>query len=281
MGKKVVSIVLFGDAEKYVPFFAGFVRAHLNLFQIAAGWVLRVHVDDGVAESRCGGVIRALDRAGLLEARRMGPAPLCMAMLWRMVPVFDESVDYVFCRDVDACPTPRDRAVCEQFISSGCVLHTCMDSVSHIGIMGGLCGFRCRDFRRLTGWRSLGDLYADAEKHGVTAWEKHGADQDALNRLLLVPGGPPLLEHRYNGWGAGKPHQAPSREAGVYPQASWSVPVPDEGQSRLSPELAREADRLGQHLGSAGFDTPAVIEFWDRCGDPGIAAEIKRCEVDA
>ncbi len=277
--KKVVSVALFGDSEHYRQFVRGFVRAHANLFRADEGWELRVHVDGLVDGSPCGKFLRALEAAGLLTVRLMQSRPLTAAMLWRLAPVFEEGAGYVFCRDVDSCPTPRDRAVCDQFMRSERVVHTIHDSISHIGVMGGLCGFLAPEFVQATGLRSLDDVYAFVALTDAV-WARHGTDQHVLNWILVQSPHLTLLEHRHAGWGAGRPGVHPPRSAGRYPCAAWSVPVPDIGISHLAPEDAAEADRLGQHLGSAGFDVPAVAAFWDEHGDPEVTCVVAECERD-
>lgn len=271
--RKVISIALFGEGDKYAQYLPAFVRAHHNLFPAREGWELRVHVDDRVSD-----LLISYAKADLIEIMLMGKAPLTKAMLWRMAPVFDTDVDFVFCRDLDAIPMPRDRACCEEFISVApsrkLGVHTIHDNLFHEGIMGGLCGYYTPVLREVTGWNSLGDLYAAA---GNVNYEQHGVDQLVLNRLLLKAGGPRLFEHRFAGWHKG-PGKHSSRKAGSYPCAGVSSPVPDS----LPPkpiEGANWADLLGNHLGCAGYDIEAAIKFWDEEGDPAITAAIKACEV--
>lgn len=269
---KVVSLVLFGSGDKYGQYLRAFVRAHLNLFPQSEEWSLRVHVDDIVRDGEYGAYLKRLESAGLVETRNMGSAPLTAAMLWRLAPVFDPAVDYVFCRDLDACPMPRDRACCDAFIVSQCVVHTIHDNVAHFGIMGGLCGFVAPAFRTATGMGSLADLYAWAAESD-TRWARHGTDQEVLGRLLDQGNGPSLLEHRFAGWAQGQPHREEKRKPSHYQCAAWSVPVPDE-----APPWPPMADRLAAHLGAAGFDHKSAVAFWDEHGDPEIAKRVAECE---
>ena len=63
--KKVVSIALFGDADRkdgsgqnYHAYLPTFVLAHANLFSTDQGWELRVHVDAETAQSKYGTMLR-------------------------------------------------------------------------------------------------------------------------------------------------------------------------------------------------------------------------------
>ncbi len=288
---KVVSIALFGaQGAKYAVYLPAFVRGHLNLFPPSEDWRLRVNIDRHVLASAAGRYLSRLFAEGLADVANMGEAPLTKAMLWRLGPVFDTDADFVFCRDLDAPPMPRDRACCDEFIRAAvekkCVVHTIHDSPMHEGIMGGLCGFHAPVFREVTGWRSLEDLY---EAAGDVDYAQHGVDQLVLNRLLLRHGGPRLFEHRYSGWHAGPDANRP-RGPGWYQGAGVSAPIRNavaldhdrvwnttSVQHALS--MMEKADYLGNHLGCAGYDHEAATRFWDAYGDPDVAAKVAACEA--
>jgi hypothetical protein len=276
--RKVYSTALFGDGDRYARYLGAWVRGALNLFPAREDWHIRIHVDEAVQQSRAGTFLARLASEKLIEWRRMGAAPLCKAMLWRMAPVFEDGVDYVFCRDIDSPPMPRDRACCDQFIESGASVHTIHDNEQHAGIMGGLCDFNTMEFRRRTGLLSLHNLYNHV---GLTdaQWAVHGADQNVLNAICLCAGGPPLFEHRYDGWQNG-PGVRPARGAGKYACGAVSAKVPNVGKWALHgiDDIA-QADRLGPHLGCADYDYETAIKFWDEHGDSSIARRVRECEV--
>ncbi|MES2179823.1 MAG: hypothetical protein V4550_18325 [Gemmatimonadota bacterium] len=293
--KKVVSIALFGDAtrkdgsgQNYHAYLQTFVLAHANLFPREQGWALHVHIDDTTLAGEYGRILARMKYEGLLELATMGAAVLTHSMLWRMAPVFEPGIDYVFCRDIDCIPMPRDRAVCDVFIASNCAAGVIHDSSSHTGIMGGLCHFQTAAFKNATKLSSLDDLYMFAAK-SEREWAQHGTDQHVLNRLIDRPDGPTLLEHRYNGWHAG-PGKYPARKAGVYRCRSWSSPMPDKGKSWFSHEaqmqmsqppvlsLLEQADLLANHLGAAGYEIERARAFWEQHGDPTITKLVKECE---
>lgn len=276
--KKIVSIALFGDANRkdgrqnYHAYLPTFVLAHANLFPVNQGWELHVHVDEETMAGEYGTKLIKMQERGLLRVELMGEAALTQAMLWRMAPVFDLDADYVFCRDIDCVPMPRDRAVCDVFIASRCAVHTVHDAPVHVGIMGGLCGFRSSVFKSATGLFSLRDLYNFARKTEME-WAQHGTDQIVLNRLVDRAGGPTLLEHRYGGWHAGPGTNQPKR-AGEYRCKAWTTPTPDKGKSSLSPDLQAQADLLANHLGAAGYDIRHAWEFWVTAGDAEITKRV-------
>lgn len=285
MTRKVISIALFGDADRkdgsgmnYGSYLQTFVLAHANLFPSKEGWELRVHCDTAVFGSRVGKLLDQLHKCNLIVCDvRNDRAILTKAMLWRADPVFTDA-DFVFCRDVDCIPMPRDREVCDVFIASGCAVSTCHDSSSHVGVMGGLCGFNSAAFRQATGLRSLTDLYAFANKSDAE-WARHGTDQIVLNTLIDQITGLTLLEHRYNGWHAG-PNKYSPRPRGEYRCKAMSTPTPDVGKWRSqAKELVNKADLLANHLGAAGFDYVSARAWWERYGDPEITKLVRECET--
>lgn len=277
--KKVISIALFGDGKgtggDYAAYLPSFVLAHHNLFPVEEGWQLRLYTDD-IVESRIMSLICQLHDAHLIKIAPMGVAIKTKSMLWRLSPIFDSDADVVFCRDIDCIPMPRDRAVCDTFISSEAVVGTCHDNWYHVGVMGGLCHFKSAAFKAVTGFKSLQDIYTFAKKSD-REWSEHGTDQLVLNRIIDQHGGPSLLEHRYAGWQAGpNNHKAHSR--GEYRCRSWSTPTPDIGKSKLSLELETQADLLANHLGSAGYDIERARVFWETHGDASITKLVRECE---
>ncbi len=291
--KKVISLALFGDGTRYAAYTPAFVRAHLTLFPQAEGWELRVHHDDHLDSTEGGRLLRALAARGLVRLVAMGEAPLTRAMLWRMTPVWDPEVDYVFARDIDALPTPRDRACCDRFIESGCDVHTVHDSRSHDGIMGGLSGYQAETFRQITGFTSPAEMVAFGDGVNDGQWARHGFDQEVLNRLVHVDhrgAGLALFEHRYAGWAAG----APGPDIGRKPSARACVsePVPDYGTHNVlresdgyldivhhvKTEVLARADALVAHLGAAGFDVDQAVVFYDLHGEPSVMQTVRECE---
>jgi hypothetical protein len=271
--RKVVSIALFGDPEKYGVYLSTFVLAHHNVFPRAEGWGLAVHVDERAAESAHGAFLKRIEARGLASVHVMGATPArTKGMAWRLRPIFDNDVGYAFCRDLDALPMPRDRAACEQFMRSGCITHTIHDNVAHAGIMGGLCGFHAPLLKDWTGLTSLDQFFATAERF-KPAWDEHGTDQIVLNRLFTSPNAPPICQHHYGGWLEGRA-TGKVRPPEQYACGGRAAPTPDVGMSPLSPSLTAHADRLANHLGSAGYDHRTARNFFSFAGNAMLAREV-------
>ena len=233
--KKIVSYALFGENTRYAQFLPAVLRAHHAIFPRSEGWEMRVHLDNHARNTSYGKLLGFVENAKLVSLRWMGEAPLCRAMMWRLAPLWEDDTEVVFCRDIDALPTPRDRECMEAFISAeaDAWVHTIHDHAMHDGIMGGLSGFR-RKAKCVAS--SLDELCALA---GNVDWAKHGTDQDVLNRFFQVP----LFEHHW---------RAPRNTR----LAVVSVPVPSRNESD-------PRDRLVAHLGASGFDVTAACNYYD------------------
>lgn len=277
---KIVSIALFGkNHERYAVYLPAFVRGHLNLFPDKDNWQLRIHVDDHVAASQHMNFLLRLAADDLIDLVRIKTSPLTKSMLYRMLPLFDPTVDFVFCRDIDAPPMPRDRACCDAFMKlrdrTRCSVHTIHDNLQHTGIMGGLSGFHAPSVREIMGWKTIEDLYTAAETSDVE-YEQHGVDQIVLNRLFLRSSAPRLFEHRFDGWHNGPNHHR-TRGPGWYQCGGVSMPVPNTVETQPYRRF-RDADHLGAHLGCAGYNYKAAVQYWDSFGDPFIATRVALCE---
>lgn len=269
--KKVISLALFGEGDRYAQYLPSFVRAHANIFPVEEGWQLCIHVDRLVAATY-GALLQRYEEAGILAITKMESAPLAKAMLWRMAPIFHMAAGYVFCRDIDAVPMPRDRACCEAFMHSDCTVHTIHDNKAHTGIMGGLCGFYAPIFKTEMGVWSFNELLFYAKKT-TEEWSKHGTDQDVLNRLINRRGGPAVCEHRFSGWFMGPGPRENAAVPGRYGGGGRSALVPDRWGS-----WPERADLLGSHLGCAGYDHVAARAFWDEHGEAELTRTIAACE---
>ena len=120
--KKVISLALFGDSTRkdgsgmnYHAYLPSYVLACNNLFESNEGWELHIHVDQQTLAGDYGAMLMKMNHAHLAHVVAMPAAELTKAMLWRMKPVFQHGVGYVFCRDIDCIPMPRDRAICDTF----------------------------------------------------------------------------------------------------------------------------------------------------------------------
>jgi len=182
--KKVISLAVF-DHKKHVGR-PGYYWQHLKhsvwgYLCLFPDYELWIYHDESLYNNYYGGVLLRLESAGLVNLKFMGTNPdICKAMMWRLEPMFDPTVDYLFCRDVDHSPTHRERAMHEQFIGSGKTLHCIQDNTSHsCPMLGGLIGFKAKDAKAALKCNSVNELI---RRHGYdNKLNEHGTDQQLLN----------------------------------------------------------------------------------------------------
>jgi len=254
-GAKVIGLSLFarpdhrpGWWDYYRKFLSSLARAYPVIFPADAGWQVHLYHDRNFYHGYYTQAVELLARGpqkGYLKLVYGGePESLADGMLWRLRPVWDADAEYVFCRDVDALPTPRDRIATEQFLASGLDVHTISDNESHgVGILGGLCGCRCDALREI--WPSWRDLV------GEHTPDQHGADQVILRQRIW---------NRLRDRAMGHRHVKTTREFG---EAVRLTGITGEPPDDLPAAVAAEGDALTPCLG-AGFQHREVIEFYDR-----------------
>ena len=195
MNKKVLSYSFFRNDESgyehpnagfyqgifFSTYIAPTVRANRQLYPT---WEIWVHHDDRVREFPCFAMMEKMHTRGVIRLVPCGVAEeLCEAMLWRMKPVWDDEVDVVLCRDLDALTTPREVEAVHRWLASGSPFHGITDNPAHTPqmLMGGMVGFRCDEVRS---WLpSYESFISSIRKHRIDL-SRHGADQKGLNAMF-------------------------------------------------------------------------------------------------
>jgi hypothetical protein len=198
------------------------------------GWDTVLFIDQASA-ARYGELFEAL---GAKVTVRPDGAPLCEAMLWRMLPVFGEPRDYthVLCRDADAITTYREACAVAEWLASGRTAHALHDNPAHASpLMGGMCGFDCRKLRAATGFASWAEMIA-----ACGDLSGRGSDQEALAARIYPRISGDTFRHDLTG---GKTVDA--RPDGVHPRL-W------------------QSDLTCRHIGSAGVVEMETIRFFRR-----------------
>jgi len=250
--KKVISFSMFagqrdGHADDRWLYYRKFVPAVLRSYMAAfPDYLIVIHHDESLFVGYYGPVLVRLarlhpDRVRLVYVGESQAA--CLSMIWRLKPIWDCDADYVFCRDLDAVATVRERRCCEDFIETGFDIHSISDSVSHdVAIMGGMCGFRSQAIRQnRPSWQSLIDADPAFDWHA-----SGGVDQIYMSRYL---------------W-----HKMPV-ETHVGHRLYHDNPAFGEGRKFWTPQAERPADvgahldqmdSLTRHIGGVTFDGQAI-----------------------
>ena len=127
-------------------------------------------------------------------------APLCLAMLWRLKPIFTRNWDetyqgftewtytHVICRDLDSLPTYKEAQAVKVWIDNDTSVHAITDSDSHsIPMMGGMVGFRPHYITERIGCQTFKDMM---NKYPMELSAK-GSDQTWMNTYIY----PTIAQH--------------------------------------------------------------------------------------
>lgn len=179
--------------------------------------------------------------------------PLCLAMLWRLKPLYLTDAagvpDYthVICRDLDSPPTYRERQCVEQWVAHDKAAHAICDSDSHnIPMMGGMVGFRPAYFtmRMPKDWDSL------IAKDKAINYKTKGADQTFLNSVIYpafaTPGNDSITQHYMLGY----PDTFLSDFSNKVPNIVLDLP-----------EDMKKSNDICGHIGAAGYYPPPLEKF--------------------
>lgn len=262
MGKRVAAYAIFGNRDFYWQHIPALVRAHHQLFK---GWELRLYHDSTIHSPRAK-LIRAFAAANLISLHyHEENKGNCRSMLWRMLPIWDDDVDYVICRDVDSLPTMKDRRAVEQFIQSGAALHCINDNPSHTTpVMGGMCGFHAPQFRKILGmtWEQM-----CATRQDLNA-TMGGTDQILLVHQAWDKCFPNVCEHRFAGYKAD-------------PRCKASYTSMENIAIHGVPEALSATDGLLNFLGQPGYAVQKAMDMFDELGDPAVTEKIQLAEKQA
>lgn len=268
LGKHVVSLSIFGDHRfgtdfwKQMPdFVTNYVLAHHTIFP---GYELRIHHDEHLYHANGGDVLHGLARRGLVNLIYTPSRPKCWAMLHRLLPAWDPTVEYVICRDVDSLPTWRDRQCVEEFVASRHNVGVIHDNWEHGGMMGGLSHFKAEALR--SQWSSFDDFIAEAGR-ADSAWEEHGQDQVWLNETVHRLGR--VLEHSIR-----------SRNVTTIAGSDFrnAIATPDKDATQSVSQAAREySDTFTNYMGSSGYRLQPARDFYMKHSP--IAVIVRDAEV--
>lgn len=179
-----------GRGVFFVNYLRSLVRAHYAVYPDFQLWI---HHDELAREFPYFKVLERMQERGLLKLIPMGPSEaLCKSMMWRLLPIWNLSVDVVLCRDLDALSTPRERRAIDKWLASDRAISALHDSESHssAALMGGMVGFRCEWMReRFVSWNAF---IALAGKYGIDL-SQHDADQRLLNAAILPEAGDQIV----------------------------------------------------------------------------------------
>jgi hypothetical protein len=234
---KVLSYSLFGDPNSFeFNFYLRGIYFNARMNQILyPDFINVVHYQMDLYNTKVGELLEGLTYITKTNLVGVAKAPRCEAMLWRMMPLFSKTAQYthVICRDADSVSTYREACCTYEWLDSSLPYHAINDNNAHGGLMGGLVAFNVNAFKNHTGYTSFEQMIK-----GVPL-DKHGSDQNWMNKELLPKITEGLLFHKLQGSGG--------------PAALTRYDVPSRKQ--VNPKLW-VTDLISRYIGSAG-----VIDF--------------------
>lgn len=276
MKKKAIVYALFGygkerqkDSFDFNSYLRGLminIRMNRLLFP---GWEIVLQTDHSTYEA----YKSIFDNVGIV-VKINSEAPLCLGMLWRMKPIFEQEggvwkYSHVICRDLDSPPTYREVQAVEYWIKRDKSVHAITDSVSHcLPMLGGMVGFRPDYFTEHVSQSWDGMILLGM---GMDFAHK-GSDQTFLNKFIYPRfsqhGRDSITQHYFNGM----PNTFLSdyRTCTCPPPAGHTSHCINNVEVNLPYELA-ESNSVCGHIGAAGYYETAMFKFlrkyWDQFSD--------------
>jgi hypothetical protein len=260
--KKVISTALFGSAGYNLE---PVIASALTFFP---GWEFRIHHDIGLLSRQP--KLKWYADKGLIVLKEVGiNLYKGKSMLWRMLPMWDRTVDYFLCRDLDSLLLVKDRRMVETFIASKAAAHCVNDHPDHcVPMMGGMIGFWRYAWNKLPG----STLYPDFEHLTEVQdgfWNQYGADQYLMWQKLWPIAQQSVCEHRLAGWAPipGTVHSSAVVEP--HPLPDVDPHFLEEVDHPYHKKPCARGDSYANFMGAPQFTDQAMLDF-RQWGPPAV-----------
>ena len=169
--------------------------------------------------------------------------PLCKAMLWRLLPIYDNNVERIICRDTDSPLTYREAQMVKEWENTPKVIHAITDSISHnIPLMGGMIGMTKHFKDKFPNF----DNVIDGRNYEVK-----GTDQETLNAKVY----PAFAQHGYDSIIQHYILGMPNTFLSGYRNSFIDEPLENVN------EVYRQTNDVCGHIGAAGYYEAPTIKF--------------------
>lgn len=297
--KRVVAVSFFGEPKKaarYWPYFGPVIRAHHNLF---SKWVYRIYHDQHIDSHPYGVSLRKMADRGLVElvliAPKGTPVMIEKAMLWRLLPLWDDDVEHFVIRDVDMLASYRERCAVETWMRSGLAAHSMSDKKGDHDwpAINGMMGFEVVQTRKLLGVGSDCSFDAFLSRAGWSdeIWSSNyrasgNEGADPMYRVSMQTTNNQFFLGTYI-WPNVKMHACQHRLSGsmVHPGVTLTHTDTEEFTAKdlgISPAMLRSDSVTpfigASHLHQPPLDLAAAAMFYKQYGNPEIERMITECE---
>jgi hypothetical protein len=242
---KVIGYSLFGDPDSFeFQFYLRgiYFNARMNRL-LYPGWTMIVHFDVRLCVDYCDYLIE-LTKMFNFTTVDLQPKPKCESMLWRMLPVYNDRITHVICRDADAITTYREAQAVQEWVDSGLGFHGITDDPAHtIPLMGGMCGVKVDHFKQtFPEYDSFEKLVAGNDL------SNHGSDQNLLMKKIYPRVKDNMMGHFFKG----------CNEQVKITRHQANVAIPG-----VNPKLW-ESNLTCRMIGSPGVVDFELLRFFDR-----------------
>lgn len=179
-GQNVVSYSFYGDEQN--QYFMGIERNIVDVQQHYPGWSVRVYHNLSKSQQTalfCPLACRYnfVDFCDVRDIAGVGDLSDKFGMIWRFMPLGDDSVNRFLVRDLDSIILPREKYAVQEWIESGRSFHAMRDNPKHnVELLGGMWG----------GWNQFPRPFKLIRKkiirHAIGKYK--GLDQKILTRVL-------------------------------------------------------------------------------------------------
>lgn len=147
----IISYSLFGDRLLYWRLIPLLIVANETFFP---DFKMRFHVLSEIEQHPIYPLLKTLSEKTTMVELKIIEKPYkgLEPTIWRMMPLWDPDVHYLFSRDLDSLPCSEEIRAIRVFIKSGLLVHGIRSHPAHdIRLLAGLCGFKCPELVRKLG----------------------------------------------------------------------------------------------------------------------------------
>lgn len=182
--KNIISYCLYGHKDRYWRLIPSLFVSNKEMNK---DHILRIYAHEEIKNNKYYSIIDFLIENEIIEVEFINEDyKNTYLTCWRVKPLWDEDVRYVYCRDIDSLPTPFGTRVINYFQNSNYSLHSMRSHPLHtIPLMAGLCGFDRFKLKRIL--NSSFEEYIEYGKKNCpycSDW-RWGCDQELLCKFFI------------------------------------------------------------------------------------------------
>jgi len=155
--KKIISFTLYKGVNNPNVYNYG-ILCNIELSKIIyPDWICRIYCGQSVPLE----IIEKISSYDNVEIYKMNEDEEYSYRMWRFLPIDDDDVEVMLCRDADSRISYREKKLVDIFLSSDFLMHSIRDNLNHPDIMAGMWGMKknnrinmsqlCKEFKKNIG----------------------------------------------------------------------------------------------------------------------------------